>query len=37
MTGFFIAVVVVILGDSIRVCSKLLLGNPERALREEAA
>jgi carbon starvation protein len=37
MTGFFIAAVVVILGDSIRVWSKLLLGNPERALREEAA
>ena len=37
MTGFFIAVVIVILGDSIRIWSKLMLRNPERSIREEAA
>ena len=37
MTAFFIAVVIVILSDSIRVWSKLILGSPERAVHEEAA
>ena len=37
MTAFFIAVVIVILGDSIRVWSKLLFGSAERAIHEEAA
>ncbi len=37
MTGFFIAVVIVILGDSIRIWSKLISGSSERAMHEEAA
>jgi hypothetical protein len=37
MTAFFIAVVIVILSDSIRVWSKLMLGSPERTVHEEAA
>jgi carbon starvation protein len=37
MTAFFIAVVIIILCDSIRAWSKLLLGKPQRAVHEEAA
>jgi carbon starvation protein len=37
MTAFFIAVVIVIVGDSIRVWSKLLLGGAQSAVQEEAA
>ena len=37
MTAFFIAVVIIILSDSIRVWSKLILGSAERAIHEEAA
>jgi carbon starvation protein len=37
MTAFFIAVVIIILGDSLRVWSKLMLRNPERSIHEEAA
>jgi carbon starvation protein len=37
LTAFFIAVVVIILGDSIRVWSSLILRNQERAIAEEAA
>jgi carbon starvation protein len=37
MTAFFIAVVIVILSDSIRVWSRLILGSPARAVQEEAA
>jgi carbon starvation protein len=37
MTAFFIAVVIIILSDSLRVWSKLILGKAERAVHEEAA
>jgi carbon starvation protein len=37
MTAFFIAVVIIILCDSIRAWSKLILGSPERTVHEEAA
>jgi carbon starvation protein len=37
MTTFFVAVVIIILSDSIRVWSKLIPGSPERAVHEEAA
>jgi carbon starvation protein len=37
MTAFFIAVVIIILCDSIRAWSKLILGSPERSVHEEAA
>ena len=37
MTAFFIAVVIIILSDSIRVWSKLILGSLERAVHEQAA
>ena len=37
MTAFFIAVVIIIVGDSIRVWSKLLIGGAERTIQEEAA
>ncbi len=37
MTAFFIAVVIIILGDSIRIWSKLILGSAERPVQEEAA
>ncbi len=37
MTAFFIAVVIIILSDSLRVWRKLLLGSPERTVHEEAA
>ncbi len=37
MTAFFIAVVIIIVGDSIRIWSRLILGSAERAVQEEAA
>jgi carbon starvation protein len=37
MTAFFIAVVVIILSDSLRVWSKLMLRYPEGSIDEEAA
>ena len=37
MTTFFIAVVIIILGDSIRIWSKLILGSLDRTAHEEAA
>ena len=37
MTAFFIAVVVIILSDSLRVWSKLMLRGPEGSIDEEAA
>jgi len=37
MTAFFIAVVIIILSDSLRIWSKLILGRPEREVDEEAA
>jgi carbon starvation protein len=37
LTAFFIIVVIIVLGDSIRVWSKLILRAPERAMHEEAA
>jgi len=37
MTAFFIAVVVIILGDSIRAWSKLILRDRDRAIHEKAA
>ena len=37
MTAFFIAVVIIILSDSLRVWSKLLLGSPDRTIQKEAA
>ena len=37
LTAFFIAVVMVILSDSIRIWSRLILGSAEGAVHEEAA